>query len=113
MALEGALLREIVRQPQAFVRWIDGMQNVANVLTKSGAEKDTLREFLREGMMSLVQSEANKKIKEKKGADRHRRSVELDKPTKKREANVQRRRKLAEELQGVDVSSGSDRKEKE
>ncbi|CAK9062808.1 unnamed protein product [Durusdinium trenchii] len=105
MALEGALLREIVRQPQAFVRWIDGMQNVANVLTKSGAEKDTLREFLREGMMSLVQSEANKKIKEKKGADRHRRSVELDKPTKKREANVQRRRKLAEELQGVDVSS--------
>lgn len=48
MAIEGALLRETVKQPNAYVRWIDGMQNIANVLTKANAEKDTLREFLRD-----------------------------------------------------------------
>ena len=41
MAIEGALLREVVRKPGACTRWIDGQQNVSNVLTKAGAEKDT------------------------------------------------------------------------
>ena len=40
MAIEGALLRETVRQPNALVRWIDGVQNIANVLTKANAEKE-------------------------------------------------------------------------
>ena len=34
MAIEGALLRETVRRPGAHVKWIDGMQNIANVVTK-------------------------------------------------------------------------------
>ena len=48
------------------------MQNIANVLTKANAEKETLREFLRTGTMSLVQTAANQKLKEKK-AERQRR----------------------------------------
>jgi hypothetical protein len=55
VAIEGALLRETVRQTNAFSRWIDGMQNISNVVTKANAEKDSLRESLRSGMTSLVQ----------------------------------------------------------
>ena len=55
VAIEGALLRETVRQTHAFSRWIDGMQNISNVVTKANAEKDSLRESLRSGMTSLVQ----------------------------------------------------------
>ena len=36
MAIEGALLREAVRLPGAHIRWIDGLQNFADVLTKAG-----------------------------------------------------------------------------
>lgn len=35
MAIEGALLRETVKRPGASVRWIDGMQNIADVLTNT------------------------------------------------------------------------------
>ena len=73
MAIEGALLRETVRRENAHVRWIDGMQNVADVLTKSNADKDILKAFLKDGMMSLVQTEANKVLKEKKRGERQRR----------------------------------------
>ena len=62
---EGALPRETVRRPGAHVRWIDGLRNIANVLTKHNAEKETLREFLRTGMLTLQQSEQNKQVKEK------------------------------------------------
>ena len=40
MVIEGALLRETVRRDGAYVKWIDGQQNIANVLTKANAEKD-------------------------------------------------------------------------
>ena len=73
MAIEGALLRETVRQPGASVRWIDGQQNMANVLTKNNAEKETLRTFLRDGMIGLTQSEANAKLKLRKQAERAKR----------------------------------------
>ena len=39
MAIEGALLRETVRRPNAHTRWIDGEQNMANILTRFGADK--------------------------------------------------------------------------
>lgn len=70
MAIEDALLRETVRQPGASVRWVDGMQNIANVLTKANAEEETLKEFLRDGVMTLVQSESNKILKERKRLQR-------------------------------------------
>ena len=73
MAIEGALLRETVRRDNAFVRWIDGQQNIADVLTKFNAAKDMLKAFLKDGMMSLVQTEANKVLKEKKRGERQKR----------------------------------------
>ena len=66
MAIEGALLRETCRKPRSHVRWIEWLQNIANVLTKQNAEKDTLWQFLRDGLMSLQQTEQNRKLKEKK-----------------------------------------------
>ena len=41
MAIEGALLKETVGQSNADVRWLDGQQNMSNVLTKANAEKET------------------------------------------------------------------------
>ena len=78
MAIEGALLRETVRKDNAHVRWIDGQQNIANVLTKANAEKDTLKEFLRTGLMSLVQTEANQRLKERKREERQRRKAKKE-----------------------------------
>ena len=75
MAIEGALLRETVRQEGVEVLWVDGAQNIANVLTKHGAEKDTLRDFLRSGMMSFSQTPENMAIKEKKREERAKRKV--------------------------------------
>ncbi|CAE7350766.1 RE1 [Symbiodinium sp. CCMP2592] len=94
MAIEGALLRETVRKPGAHVRWIDGLQNVSNVLTKHNAEKDTLREFLRTGMTTLVQTRENQKLKERKQAERQRRKVAKDKD---REAQADQRRQRRQE----------------
>ena len=65
MAIEGALLKETVRRPGAHVRWIDGQQNMANILTKAGADKEVLLNFLKDGYFSLVQTEANRLQKEK------------------------------------------------
>ena len=111
MAIEGALLRETIRQPNTWVRWIDGMQNVANVLTKANAEKETLREFPKEGMMSLVQSEANRKLKEKKRLQRQKRSVEKT-TSKSSTVDVKRRQQLAAEIAEADGDSSSSQQNK-
>ena len=66
MAIEGALLRETVRQPNASVRWRDGMQNFADLLTKANGSKDILKRFLRDGLLSFVQTDENKQLKEQK-----------------------------------------------
>ena len=95
MAIEGALLRETVRKDGASVRWIDGMQNIANVLTKHNAEKDTLREFLRTGMMTLQQSELNKQMKEKQREARQRRSQQKREDTTLRDEQRKLRRQQA------------------
>ena len=104
MAIEGALLRETVRKPGAWVRWIDGAQNVANVLTKAGAEKDTLRDLLRSGKMSLVQSEANQQLKLRKQAERARRKVKVDEHKGKADLKAARRTRVAQEVaaEGLD-----------
>ena len=73
MAIEGALLRETVRKPKSHVRWIDGQQNLANVLTKAGADKSIFHQFLRDGLLSLVQTEENRLLKEKKRVERQNR----------------------------------------
>ena len=65
MAIEGALLRETVRRRKAHVRWIDGQQSMSNILTKAGADKQVLLDFLKDGMFSLVQTESNRLMKER------------------------------------------------
>ena len=97
MAIEGALLRETVRQPGAHVRWIDGMQNMSDVLTKQAADREVMKEFLRTGQIGLTQSDANVKLKEKKQAERARRKTvkKADDTAKK----LQRLKKLEETIQ--------------
>ena len=110
MAIEGALLRETCRKPRSHVRWIDGLQNIANVLTKHNAEKDTLRQFLRDGMMSLQQTEQNKQLKEKQREARQKRSQVKREDTTQKDAQREARRKsvVAEVQKAGDDDSSSD-----
>ena len=110
MAIEGALLRETVKQPGAFVRWIDGMQNIANVLTKANAEKETLREFLRTGTMTLIQSEPNKILKEKKRQQRQKRSVATTAAKEAKQVDLQRRKQVAAEIEKSASDSSQQKK---
>ena len=99
MAIEGALLREAVRLPGAHVRWIDGLQNFADVLTKALADKTVLREFLRTGKFSLVQTEQNRQLKEKKQADRQKRNQRnREDDSLKKEQQQQRRQQVSAEV---------------
>ena len=74
MAIEGALLRETIRRPRAQVRWIDGQQNLADILTKEKADKTVALDYLKDGVISLVQTAENQQVKEKR-AKRKTRSV--------------------------------------
>eukprot|EP00959_Pyramimonas_sp_CCMP1952_P113554 2373546-Pyramimonas_sp.AAC.1 len=38
MAIEGALLKEALRQSNTELRWVDGMQNLSDILTKEGVD---------------------------------------------------------------------------
>lgn len=107
MAIEGALLRETIRQRNAELRWIDGQQNVANVLTKANADKEELREFLRTGKTSLVQTERNRKVKERKREERQRRAEKSNKAERKAASNEIRRKELAKQIR-AEGSDGSD-----
>jgi len=42
MAIEGALLKEALRQDNVTLRWIGGSQNIADVLTKAGVDRTYL-----------------------------------------------------------------------
>ncbi|CAE7608486.1 unnamed protein product [Symbiodinium necroappetens] len=66
---------DYLQKPGAHVRWIDGMQNMSDVLTKLAADREVMKEFLRTGMIGLTQSDANVQLKEKKQAERARRKV--------------------------------------
>ena len=108
MAIEGALLRETVRQDGAHVRWIDGMQNIADVLTKMGADKTMLREFLRTGKLSLVQNELNRQLKEKKRTERQNRKKVKAEDGQKEERQKLRRQKLAAEVKAEQAEESAE-----
>ena len=91
MAIEGALLRETVRRPNAVAKWIDGMQNMADILTKNGADKAVLMEFMRTGKLSLVQNEMNRALKAKKQEERQQRKKVKKADPNKELRSVQRR----------------------
>eukprot|EP00969_Alexandrium_andersonii_P039390 1726145-Alexandrium_andersonii.AAC.1 len=70
MAIEGALLREVLQGHGAQLRWVDGSQNIADVLTKLGVDKTYLFKVLREARWSLVQDPAAAALKERKSGQR-------------------------------------------
>jgi hypothetical protein len=70
MAIEGALLKETLRSPSTTLRWIDGSQNLADVLTKLGVDKSYLFRVLRAAEWSLVQDPAAAASKARKQAQR-------------------------------------------
>ena len=39
VAIQGAFLKETMRRPNAYIRWIDGLQNIADILTKAATKK--------------------------------------------------------------------------
>lgn len=55
MAIEAALRRETLSKPTAHLWWIDGSQNVADVLTKLNVDESYFLEFLRTATWTLVQ----------------------------------------------------------
>jgi len=103
MAIEGALLKEALRQPNTFLRWIDGLQNIADILTKEGADLEYFRLFLRTGTFTLVQDLIAERIKEKKRAQRasRREKQKVDKSG----AQLQRRQQAAASLQKSDLEA--------
>ena len=66
MAIEGALLKEALQREKAVLRWIDGTQNIADILTKIGVDKAYLIHVLSTGMWTLVQQREAARMKEKK-----------------------------------------------
>ena len=86
---------------------MDGAQNIANVLTKHGAEKDTLREFLRSGMMSLSQTPENAAIKEKKREERAKRKEVKHQNQELKDRVIRERLDVAEE-RAKDIHLGAD-----
>ncbi|CAK0838030.1 unnamed protein product [Prorocentrum cordatum] len=89
MAIEGALLREVLRCENTHLRWIDGSQDIADVLTKLGVDKVYLYKVLREAKWSLVQDPAAAAINMKKSMQRASRKTAIDtKKTEKRQQDT-------------------------
>lgn len=116
MAIEGALLRETVRRPGAEVKWIDGEQNLADILTKPRVDRALLMDYMRTGMISLVQTEQNRQSKEKKRAQRQARKKVVEADPKKLAEKEKRIAQVVEEMQQRSDDDESDHrstKEKE
>ena len=106
MAIEGALLKETLREEGATLRWVDTSQNVADVLTKLQVDKSYLYKVLREAQWSLVQDQAAAKAKAAKAAKRQdNRRGKGEKKGKKVAAQQQKR--AAEMRQLEDHSKAS------
>ncbi len=70
MAIEWAPLKETKRLQSTTLRWIDGSQNLADVLTKPGVDKSYLYRVLRAAEWSLVQDPSAAATKARKQAQR-------------------------------------------
>ncbi|CAK0848557.1 unnamed protein product, partial [Prorocentrum cordatum] len=99
MAIEGALLREVLRCENTHLRWIDGSQNIADVLTKLGVDKVYLHKVLREAKWSLVQDPAAAAIKMRKSMQRASRKTAID--TTKTEKRQQDKFVRANEMRDI------------
>ena len=101
MAIEGALLKEGMRQPKTELKWIDGLQNISDILTKDGADMEYFRKFLQDNKVSWTQDPASMQIKERKRAARGRRKeAQSDQKDLKKQ---ERRSATAERLKAADL----------
>ena len=55
-AIDLAIIRENLRRPQMFLRWVDGKAQVADVLTKLHGDGDLLRAVCRQAFTVLVEA---------------------------------------------------------
>ena len=101
MAIEGALLKETLRSPSTTLRWIDGSQNLADVLTKLGVDKSYLYRVLRAAEWSLVQDPAAAASKARKQAQRSVRKA--DQTSVRDEAKRRERRRRAAQVADLEA----------
>ncbi len=66
----GTLLKETLKSSSTTLRWIDGNQNLADVLTKMGVDETYMYKVLREAEWCLVQDRAAAASKVRKQAQR-------------------------------------------
>lgn len=104
MAIEAALLRETVSKPTAHLRWTDGSQNVADVLTKLNVDDSYFLEFLRTAKWTLVQDPLAAAAKERKREARRGRKVQVDDKAKEELRAARRAAAVREILTMVDES---------
>ena len=105
MAIEGALLKETLRSPGTTLRWIDGSQNIADVLTKLGVDKAYLDRVLRSATWSLVQDPLAAALKQRKQAQRSVRKA--DQSASKEDAKRRERQRRATEMAQVLAGHGT------
>ena len=101
MAIEGALLKGTLQSPSTTLRWIDGSQNLADVLTKLGVDKTYLYKVLRAAEWSLVQDPAAAASKARKQAQRSIRKA--DGAETKEEVRRLARKLLAERMAAIEA----------
>ena len=102
MAIEGALLKETLRSPFTTLRWIDGSQNIADVLTKLSVDKAYLYKVLRSATWSLVQDPVAAALKQRKQVQRTVRKADQSGP--KEDAKRRDRERRATEMAGLLVA---------
>ncbi len=89
----------MLRCENTHLRWIDGSQNIADVLTKLGVDKVYVYKVLREAKWSLVQDPAAAAIKMKKSMQRASRKTAID--TRKTEKRQQDKLVRANEMRDI------------
>ena len=90
-----------MRQPKTEIKWIDGLQNISDILTKDGADMEYFRNFLQDNRVSWTQDPASAQIKERKRAARGRRKeAQSDQKDLKKQ---ERRSATAERLKAADL----------
>ena len=96
-----------LNQPRTELKWIDGLQNISDILTKDGADMEYFRKFLHDNLVSWMQDPASAQIKERKRAARGRRK-EAQQDQKDLEKS-ERRSATAERLKaaGIDKDDSS------
>ena len=73
MAIEGALLREAMAQPRTSLKWVDGSQNLADIVTKDHCDLDYFKQHLASNDITWKQSQAAADMKAKKASQRSKR----------------------------------------